>query len=184
MGSRKLEVRSLRRRVRHFILALTSSFLLLTSHFACGIYSFSGASIPDYIDTVAIPLAADQSSGGPATMDQELTDFLFDRFVQQTRLDFVEDEASADAVLLTTIERYSNRPTAVTGNEVAALNSVSISVRAVYTDRVEDVEQLARSFSFTVEYDPAEGLDGETEAARAVLEQIAEEIFIASASDW
>ncbi|MEL6443659.1 MAG: LPS assembly lipoprotein LptE [Bacteroidota bacterium] len=133
---------------------------------------------------MAIPLAADQSSGGPATMDQELTDFLFDRFVQQTRLDFVEDEASADAVLLTTIERYSNRPTAVTGNEVAALNSVSISVRAVYTDRVEDVEQLARSFSFTVEYDPAEGLDGETEAARAVLEQIAEEIFIASASDW
>ncbi|MEM6782862.1 MAG: LPS assembly lipoprotein LptE [Bacteroidota bacterium] len=165
--------------------ALTSTFLLLTSYFsACGIYSFSGASIPDYIDTVAIPLAVDQSSGGPATMDQDLTDFLFSRFVQQTRLDFVEDEAEADALLLTTIERYTNRPTAVTGDEVAALNSVSISVRAVYTDRVEDIEQLAQSFSFTVEYDPADGLDGETEAAVAVLEQIAEDIFIAAASDW
>ncbi|MEM9996263.1 MAG: LPS assembly lipoprotein LptE [Bacteroidota bacterium] len=152
--------------------------------YACGIYSFSGASIPDYIDTVAIPLAIDESSGGPPTMDQDLTDFLFARFVEQTRLRFLDDENAADAVLLTTIERYSNRPTAVTGNEVAALNSVTISVRAVYTDRVEDVEQLARSFSFDVEYDPAEGLEGETDAALTALEEIAEQIFTAAASDW
>ena len=149
----------------------------------CGYYSFTGASIPEHVRTVAIPLVEDRSPGGVPSMDQVLTDLLVERFVRQTRLALEPDENAADALLTATIERYQNQPTAVTGDEVAALNRVTITVRVVYRDQVEDEERLARSFSSYAEYDAA-NISAEEATATAVLEQIADDIFTAATSDW
>ena len=160
---------------------LFTVFCLLAT--GCGIYSFTGASIPEHVRTVAIPLAEDRSLGGVPNLDQVLTDLLVERFVRQTRLALEPDENAADALLTATIERYQNEPTAVTGDEVAALNRVTISVRVVYFDQVEDDERLARSFSANENYDATDiGLE-EATAAR-VLERIADDIFTAATSDW
>ncbi len=125
----------------------------------------------------------DRSLGGTPGLDQTLTDLLVERFAQQTRLALEPDENAADAVLTVAIESYRNEPVAVTGDEVAALNRVTISVQVLYVDQVEDDEVLARSFSQSDQYDAAD-IDRETETAADILRQIADDIFTASTSDW
>jgi len=169
-------------RARGFLAACALG-LLGALPLGCGLYSLTGATVPTHLETVAIPLAEDRTIGAPAGLDQRLTDLLVERFTGRTRLVLVPDEAEADAVILAVIERYANEPAAVTGQEVAALNRVSISVHLRYVDRVEDRDRLARSFSSREDYD-ATRVDLEATTAQLALEQIADDIFTAATSDW
>ena len=151
---------------------------------ACGVYSFSGASIPSHLETVAVPLVEDRATGGPPGLDRLLTDALVERFADRSRLSLETDEAEADAVVRATIERYAVAPAAVTGDDVAALNRVSVAVRVVVTDRVEDGVLLDRTFQASEDFAPSEGFQGEADAAASALEQVARDAFTAATSDW
>lgn len=151
----------------------------------CAYYSFTGASIPEHLASVAVPLAIDETSSPLTTLDETLTRLLVDRFVGQTRLRLETDEAEADAVLLAAIERYANEPAAVSGDEQAEINRVTLTVRVRYLDQVEERTALERTFTGFGEYDPvAEGLAGEQAAAGLALERIADDIFSAATSNW
>lgn len=150
----------------------------------CGVYSFSGASIPSHLGTVAVPLAEDRATGGPPGLDQLLTDALVSRFADRSRLSLVPDGVDADAVVRATIQQYAVAPAAVTDADVAALNRVSVSVRVVVTDRVEERALLDRTFQAAEDFAPSEGLQGEADAAAAALEQVAVDAFTAATSDW
>lgn len=149
-----------------------------------GCYSFSGASLPPQLRTVAIPPVESRATGGPADLDQRLADALVERFADRTRLNLEPDEGEADLIVRATVERYTVSPAAVTGDEVAALNRVTLGVRVVVTDRVEGAELLSRTFSANADYAPAEGLAGESDAALRALEQVAQDAFTAATSDW
>jgi hypothetical protein len=157
--------------------------LLVTG--GCSYYSFSGATIPSHISTVAIPLVQDNSVNPVNTLDRQLTDLLTDRFVGRTSLSLSNNESNADARLTAVIVGYRNRPTAVTGDEVASQNEVSIRVRVEYYDQEKDEEMLTRTFTNSAQYDPVEqGAAGEEQAARVALERLADEIFTAATSNW
>lgn len=149
----------------------------------CQFYSFTGASIPEHLSTLAIPLVEDASISTVTGLDDAMTDLLMDRFIRQTRLSLEPDENQADAVLMARIVRYENRPTSVSGDELATRNRVTIAVQAVYTDRVRETELLNRSFSAFEDYDAANPADEETAAADA-LEKIADDLFTAATSNW
>ena len=153
----------------------------------CWFYSFTGASIPSHLSTIAIPLAVDNSTNTLTALDEQLTTRLVRRFVEQTRLSLQRDEQVADATLSARIDRYTNLPASVTGEERAALNRVTISVSIDYFDRVRDEPIIQRTFSNFEEYDPADperGLDGELDAALAVLDKIADDVFTEATSNW
>lgn len=152
----------------------------------CAYYSFTGATIPQHLNTVAIPFVEDNSVSTLTTLDEQLTRLLVDRFVGQTRLSLTTDEADANALLRVRIDRYQNQPTSVSGDERATRNRVTLSVTVTYTDQVEDREILQRTFTGFDEYDPfgAAGLDGEATAAANALEIIADDIFTAATSNW
>ena len=174
----------LRRRGRRTV-PPSVSCLLISLLAGCGVYSFSGATIPARLQTVAVPLAEDRSTGGPPAMDRLLTDALVDRFADRSRLSLEPDEAEADAVVRAVIEQFSVAPAAVTSEDnLATLNRVSLAVRVVVEDRVEPGELLARTFTATEDYVPAAGLQGEADAAAAALEQIARDAFTAATTDW
>ena len=147
-------------------------------------YSFSGASIPERLRTVAVPLAEDRSAGGPAALSQRLTDALVERFADRSRLALSADEGAADAVVQATVERYDVAPAAVTGANLADLNRVSVAVRVVVSDRVEGKDLLDRTFTANEDFAPAEGPQGEAEAAQRAVAQIARDAFTAATSDW
>jgi len=149
----------------------------------CAYYSFSGASIPEHLSTIAIPQVEDNSLSTLTALDQSLTQLLIDRFVRQTRLSLDTQEDDADALLRVQITRYQNTPTAVSGNESATRNRVTITVNVSYDDQVKDESLLSRSFSGFEEYDPTDS-SGEAEAAEASLVKIADDIFTAATSNW
>ncbi|MEM1054632.1 MAG: LPS assembly lipoprotein LptE [Bacteroidota bacterium] len=164
--------------------ARLGSLLVLLMVVAGGCYTFSGASLPAALSTVAIPPVESRASGAPPDLDQRLADALVERFADRTRLDLESDEDEADLVIRATVERYSVAPAAVTGDEVAALNRVTLGVRVVAMDRMEDVELLSRTFTATADFAPDEGLAGESDAANRALEQVAQDAFTAATSDW
>lgn len=151
----------------------------------CGFYSFTGASIPDNIQTIAIPQVVDNSVNTFPTLGDQMTELLINRFVRQTRLSLVENEDDADAVLTVELQRYTNAPSAVSGEERAALNRVSLSASVLYIDRSGDDEKelLRRTFTSFEEYDPV-NLDQEEVAAVAALQNLADDIFTAATSNW
>lgn len=153
----------------------------------CGYYSFTGASIPAHLQTIAVPLVEDNSVNTLTALDEQFTEMLLQRFVRQTRLRLETDEEAADAVLRVRIDRYVNTPTSVGGDERATLNRVTIAAYVSYFDRTNDTSILDRSFSAFEEYnpnDPEQGLTGEVDAARAALEKVADDIFTAATSNW
>ena len=158
--------------------------LFLLPLLGCGYYSFTGASIPAHLTTIAIPLTEDESLSPITVLDEAFTEMLIERFVQQTRLTLVEDEDEADIVLSTQITRYNNAPTSVTGQERAQFNRISLSVSAQYHNRVDD-DMLQRTFSNFDDYDPLEGgLEAEELAALNALANVADDLFTAATSNW
>ena len=161
-----------------------SWLLVLTLTSGCAYYSFSGASIPAHLTTIAIPVAEDNSLSPLTLLDEALTELLIDRFVSQTRLTLLTNEGDADLVLTAQINRYTNAPTSVTGQERAQFNRVTLSVSAQYYNRADE-ETLERTLSNFDDYDPLEGgLEGEEIAALSALENIADDLFTAATSNW
>ncbi|PSQ68259.1 MAG: hypothetical protein BRD35_05660 [Bacteroidetes bacterium QH_7_62_13] len=159
--------------------------LLVLSLTGCAYYGFSGASIPSHLETIAIPIAEDNTSSPVPTLGRDLTDLLTDQFVGRTSLSLNNNETNADAVLQARITGYSNEPTGVSGEERATVNSVEIRVQARYYDQVEDSTMVEQGFTGSAEYDPTEaGLNGERQAARVALERVGEDIFNTATSDW
>lgn len=176
--------RSARRSLRTMALVrvLTLTTICLTP-VSCWYYSFSGATIPSHLSSVAIPLAEDRSISTVSGLDEQLTQLLVERFVGQTRLTLETSQAEADAVLNTIIQNYQNQPTSVGGDERATRNRVTISVNVRYVDVERGEDMLSRTFSGFEEYDPLDP-SLEEEAALAALEKVADDIFTAATSNW
>ena len=164
-------------------LKIYSFIFAICFYSGCAYYSFTGASIPDNLNTIAIPLVVDNSLNTIPQLSDQLTEELVNRFVNQTRLSLVENEEEADAVLTVEIQRYNNAPSAISGEELAATNRVTITVMVTYMDQTEDKELLRRSFSNFEDYNPL-NIDDETVAALAALENVADDIFTAATSNW
>ena len=151
----------------------------------CGAYSFSGATIPSDIETIAIPIVDDRSTSPFSSLGSDLTDLLVNRFVNQTRLSLSTDNANADARLDVVVQRYTNEPTTVGGDERATANRVTITVQVEYLDQVNDEVFLSRSFSGSSDYSPLnDDLQGSEEATQRALEDLADSIFSQATSNW
>lgn len=164
-----------------------AALLLLMSLWwgGCGAYTFSGATIPSDIETIAIPIVDDRSTSPFSSLANDLTDRLVDRFVNQTRLSLSTNNTGADARLNVVLQRYTNEPTTVGGDERATANRVTITVEVEYLDQVNDEVFLSRSFSGSSDYSPIEdGLEGNEAATQRALDDLADRIFAQATSNW
>lgn len=176
-------LRALRLRFRTAVLLIAAMTISGGTLSGCGYYSFSGATIPEHLGTISIPIAEDNTISTLTGLDDRMTELLVDRFVRQTRLSLESDVEQADALLEVTLAQYRNVPTSVSGDEQATRNRITISARALYTDRTSGETLLDRTFSSFEEYDPFEPAEEES-AAFAALEKIADDIFTAATSNW
>ncbi len=166
--------------------ARLATLLMIGIVSGCGYYSFTGATIPAHLNSVAIPLVEDLSISIADDLDERLTRLFTDRFVGQTRLQLAVDESDADALLAGRIERVTVAPVAVGGGDKSTQNRVTVTVRVSYLDQVQDEEVLDRTFTASVNYDPTLGDEREAETAAIVsaLENIADDVFTAATSNW
>ena len=118
--------------VRTFILLLLATFF--TVFFTgCGVYSFSGASIPATVQTASVRDFPNQATTVAPNLSQTLTEKLRNKIESETRLDLRTDN-TADARFTGAILEYSVTPAAAGANDQAALNRLTVTVRVEYAN--------------------------------------------------
>ena len=172
MNKRCFEVRS-----------LVIACLVSISLSACGVYSFTGASISPDISTITILLFTNQSPYGSTEVSQDLTDQLKDKFISETNLSLVDSRG--DIEFKGTITGYEIRGQAPTANQTTAVNRLTITARVEYINRKNAKENWAQNFTRYTDYEGATSLESvESQLIRAVNTQLAEDIFNKAFVNW
>ena len=122
---------------RYKIIPAVLLLLNCTLFIQCGIYSFTGASIPAGTETFQVNYFINEAGNRPGStvepgLDQEFTIALQDLILNQTNLNLVK--VNGDLVYEGEITKYSITPTTSTANNTAAQNRLSMEVNLRYTN--------------------------------------------------
>lgn len=170
------------------ILALTGIvlsliFAALVVH-SCGIYSFTGTSIQADVKTVTINYFEYKALKVNPTLSNSLTVSLKDKFRKMTRLEQVDMDG--DLEITGSVTGYDVRAMAVTANEVAAQNRLTVTVRIDFANRKYPEDDFqGKSFSAYADYDSTQSLDAvESTLCDEIIEKLCEDIFNATVANW
>jgi len=162
------------------ILIFNFAFLIF-NYWGC--YSFTGASLPAGIKSIAIPLASDNSNFAQANLRQQLSDQLVQKFTRDGSLQ-VRDRSIADALLDVTITSISDLPIGVRTGEELTNKRVTISVEATFRDQKKQKTFWDKSFQQTADYQISQGLDGQTVALKNAMEKLSNDLLLGVISNW
>ena len=83
------------------------------------------------------------------------------------------------------VRRDVDRTAAVTADEVAAMNRLTVNVSLKFTNRKYPEEDFEKSFSAYSDYDSTNSLDAvEASLCEEIVEKLAEDMFNASVAQW
>ena len=158
--------------------------ILLTALAGCKVsYSFSGVNISPEVRTYSVEYFPNRAPVVQAQLSQEFTNSLMDKIQNNTSLDLASD--GGDVSFSGEITGYETRPTAITGNETAARNRLTITVRVKYTNVVEPELDYDSSFSRYEDYDASQNLsDVENNLITLIVENLVEDIFNRAFISW
>lgn len=176
----RLKIFSLKRMVLSFLFLLG----ILLGLNSCKVsYSLTGTTIDPQIQTFSVQYFQNRAPVVQAQLSQVFTDELRDRVQGQTRLELVSGFGDVD--FSGEITNYETRPTAITGDEVAALNRLTITIRVEYTNSVNPDESFDTNFSRYEDYPSTQSLaDAEEELIESIVDQIVEDIFNRAFVNW
>jgi hypothetical protein len=167
-----------------FKISIPAIFAAMMALSSCKIsYSLSGTNIPIEINTVSVQYFPNRAPLVQAQLSQQFTDALKDKIQGQTRLELVNGLGDVD--FSGEIKNYETRPTAISGNETAALNRLTITIRVKYTNTFNPDESFDSSFSRYEDYSSSQNLsDVEDDLIQLILENIIEDIFNKAFVNW
>jgi hypothetical protein len=149
-------------------------------------YGTSTALLPPHLKTVAIP--AFENATAEYTLQQELTDAVIARFVQDNHLRVVS-ERSADAVVRGKLVAYRNSVFGFSPEKSAQEYRVTITVSVVFKDQVKNREiwsdaSLVKTANYYVQDVPGQTAKTELDGRKEAIQKIADEILSRSIESW
>ncbi len=149
----------------------------------CGVYSFTGASIPPEAKTVSIMLFPNRASLVQPSLSQLFTDALRDKFASQTSLSNVP--RGGDLHFEGEITGYSTEPVAATGSQTAAQIRLKVTVNVRYTSKYSPKDNFESNFSRYKDYSSSLNLsDVEADYISQITEELVEDIFNKAVVNW
>ena len=168
-------------RSKAIIAAIMMTLALLCQ--GCGVYSFSGASIPAEAKTVSVDYFPNHAQLVNPLLSNNLTNALRDAMTNQTTLDMVE--SGGDLAFEGEITDYRTAPTAITAGQTAAMNRLTITVKVRFSNRIDDTKDFEQSFSRYEDYPSDQDLNSVQEALTAtIVDQLVEDIFNKALVNW
>ena len=162
------------------ILSLLAATLAAVS---CGIYSFTGTNIQSDVKTISIPFVEYKALRVNPSLSNELTEALQDKFRKLTSLEQVD--VDGDLELVCEVTGYDVKPQAVTANEVAAQNRLTVTVKIEFSNRKYPEDDVSQSFSAYEDYDSSNSLDAvESTLCTTIIDKLVEDIFNATVAQW
>ncbi|MFI3328783.1 MAG: LptE family protein [Rikenellaceae bacterium] len=150
-------------------------------------YSLSGASIPVAAKTFSVDYFANNAAMVAPILSSEMTEALKLYFIRRTKL--VEVREGGDFAFEGEIIDYTSTTASVaaggTSNDYGALNRLTVTIRVRFTNVVEEEGSFSKTFTAFQDYDSTTLLtEAETTLIPLIVEQLADNIFQAAASNW
>ncbi len=159
-------------------------FSILPLMQACkGGYSFTGAEINPNIKTITIKFFPNRASLVQPNLSNVFTETLKDKFVSQTNLELVN--FGGDLTLEGEIVNYTVSAQSYQGNETAALNRLTITVKVKYTNDIEPDKSFENSFSRYADFDSQQSLSSvESSLIEEISKELSIDIFNKALANW
>lgn len=168
------------RRLLNTIMVFTLMGLCACS---CGIYSFSGTSIQPDVKSINIQYIEYKALKVNPMLSNQMTEALREKFRKLTKLEQVDE--NGDLELYGEITGYNVTATAITANEQAAQNRLTVTVKVVFTNKKYPEDDFDKSFSAFADFDATQLLDSVQDSlCEEIVEKLVEDIFTASVAQW
>ena len=142
----------------------------------CGVYTFSGSTLPTHIRTVAVPLFDDDTP--EFGIAQELTDAVIDAITKDNTLK-IANPPGHDSMLRGRILRITDGPGQYNRDETVTDYRVTVNVHVSF----EDIREQKILWEDTLSQWGSYSSDRE-EGIRSALEKIATDILTRTVSSW
>ncbi len=150
---------------------------------SCGIYSFTGTSIQADVNTITIPYVEYKALRVNPSLSNDLTEALQDKYRKLTRLEQVD--VDGDLELVCEITGYDVKATAVTADEQASQNRLTVTVKVEFSNKKYPEDDVSKSFSAYEDFDATQSLDAvEGTLCETIIEKLVEDIFNATVAQW
>ncbi|MDA8630058.1 LPS assembly lipoprotein LptE [Flavobacteriaceae bacterium] len=169
---------------KRFLLIIIT-LLLVTS---CGIYSFTGSSIPIGVETFQVDYFENTAGGKPGStiepgLDRDFTIALQDLIVNQTSLNLVNQ--GGDIIYSGEIVDFSVTPMAATAEIKAAQNRLTMAVMVNYENVLNEEDDIEKRFSFYYDFPGnLQVYDIKDAALEEIFERIIQDIFNETLAKW
>lgn len=169
--------------INHIVIILTTLTIV-----GCGVYSFTGISLPPDVETFQVNYFQNYAGGNPGStvepgLERDFTIALQDLIMNQTSLDLVN--SNGDLVFEGEITEFRISPTTSTANNTAAQNRLTMGVKVRYFNKKDEESNFEQRFSFYYDY-PASSLLAavKDEALKEIFERITQDIVNKALADW
>jgi hypothetical protein len=161
------------------------SFILFSLVFlGCGVYSFSGISIPANTKTFQVNYFQNNAPLIEPGLDRDFTIALQDLILNQTNLSLVT--SGGDLTYEGEITEYRISPTTAQSNSTAAQNRLTVGVQVRFYDKNTPDEDFSQRFTFFYDYPGSSQLVGSQKdtAIQEIFERLTQDIFNATLAKW
>lgn len=157
--------------------------LLMPLFTGCWVYSFSGTSIAPDVNTVTVNAIQNRAMRINPSLSNTLTEALKDKYRRLTKLRL--DPGNGDLLVEGDIISYETRSLAVTAQEVAAQNRLTVTVNIKFTNKKHPEDDFERKFEAFEDYASTLSLDQvEANLVDAIVEKLVEDIFNNTVAKW
>jgi hypothetical protein len=169
---------------KNFITILLLGLLTVS----CGIYSFTGSSIPIGVETFQVDYFENTAGGKPGStiepgLDRDFTIALQDLIVNQTSLNLVNQ--GGDIIYSGEITEFSVTPMAATAEIKAAQNRLTMAVMVSYENVLNEEDNIEKRFSFYYDFPGnLQVYDIKDFALEEIFERITQDIFNETLAKW
>jgi len=158
--------------------------LLISLPVSTGCYSFTGASVPPHLTTVAIPVVDDQSGFGRPGLRESLTQEITGLFISDNSL-HVADRSTADSILEGVITNVTDAASVVEQGESVKTRRVTVSAKFIYTDMKLRRKLWEKTFTNWGDYETAGDIFLQQQAGlQEAVRKISEDILLQTVSGW
>ena len=162
---------------------LILTILLSISFTSCGIYSFTGASIPTEAKTILVDYFNNKAANVQPSLSQVFTERLKDMLLEQTNLSLSENES--DLSFSGYISKYQIKPMAIKANETAGQNRLTIAIKVTYNNSLDSENNFEYTFSRYRDYDSVQNIsDIESTLIEEITNELAEDVFNKAFVNW
>jgi hypothetical protein len=146
-------------------------------------YSFTGASVPSHLRTIAVPIAEDQSGYGDPTLRDQFSQQLLQRFVNDATLQ-PADRNTADSILEGVITSVKDAPVVVEGGDQVAKRRITVTAHMTFRDLKLRKKVWEKDFSQWGDYPSGGGLTQRNAGIAEAVRKITEDILNETVAGW